>query len=369
MKIKNVIATTTMLLAMSATAQTNFRHITYDEAINAAKTENKLIFMDFYTDWCGPCKMMMRDVFPQKEVGDFMNDKFVCIKLNAEKEGKELAKLYKVNAYPTFVGIDTNKNIVFTKVGGSSANAFVSEIKRMIDPNKSPEKMKERYDGGERTADLIEAYAAYQMSEARKGRKYNKEKAKTAYDIVNNYFNGLSDSEKLAAPNLFIYNDYIIDANDPIAKYMIEHRNEFAPEIKQKIADIINDVLKKQVYSYLGGYKKYDENAYLETKKNIEEIGLNADKSYDTAYKFIECYAKGDLNAYIDLCEAEYQSLNHDQQSAIIFHFSDLINTEDKAIRQKAAKFIRSLLADMNASEIMFAADQLIKLENGKNKK
>lgn len=52
------------------------------------------MFVDFYTDWCGPCKVMARDVFPQKQVGDFFNAKFVCLKLNAEKEGRELAKLF-----------------------------------------------------------------------------------------------------------------------------------------------------------------------------------------------------------------------------------------------------------------------------------
>lgn len=368
MKRKNILAVATMLLAMSATAQTNFRHITYDEAINAAKAENKLVFMDFYTDWCGPCKRMMNDVFPQKEVGDFMNEKFVCIKLNAEKEGKELAKLYKVTAYPTFVGINTNKEIVFTKVGGSSANVFVADIERMIDPNKSPEKMKERYDSGERTADLISTYAAYQMSEARSGRRYNKEKEKLAYDIVNEYFNGLSNTDKLASENLFIYTNYIQDSNDAIAKYMIAHRNEFTPEIKEKIADNINKILKTQIYSYLSGIKEYNESTYLEAKKNIEEMGLNADKSYDPVYKLIECHAKGDLNAYIEMCEKEYPVLNKEQQNTLLSQYSTLINTEDKNIRQKAGKFIRSFLVNMSASEILSAAFQLIELETEKHK-
>lgn len=368
MKRKNILAVAVMLLTMSATAQTNFRHITYDEAINAAKAENKMVFMDFYTDWCGPCKMMMRDVFPQKEVGDFMNKNFVCIKLNAEKEGKELAKLYKVNAYPTFIGIDTNKNIVFTKVGGSTANVFISELERKIDPNKSPEKMKERYDSGERTADLISTYAAYQMSEAKSGRRYNKEKEKLAYDIVNEYFNGLSDTEKLASENLFIYTNYIQDANDVIAKYMIAHRNEFAPEIKEKIADNINKILKMQIYAYLSGAKEYNENTYLEVKKSIEEIGLNTDKSYDSVFNLIECHAKGDLNSYIEVCEKEYLALNKEQQNTLLSQYSTLINTEDKTIRQKAGKFIRSFLTNMSASEILSAAFQLIELEIEKHK-
>ena len=74
------------MLSLSAMAQTNFRHITFAEAQKAARQEKKLIFVDFYTSWCGPCKHMANTVFPQKAVGDFMNDKFVCVKYDAEKE-------------------------------------------------------------------------------------------------------------------------------------------------------------------------------------------------------------------------------------------------------------------------------------------
>ena len=58
----------------------------YNAALEKAKQEGKMLFVDFYADWCGPCKMMAKDVFPQKQVGDYFNAKFVCLKLNAEKE-------------------------------------------------------------------------------------------------------------------------------------------------------------------------------------------------------------------------------------------------------------------------------------------
>lgn len=73
---KQILTALAALLALPGLAQTNFRSITFDEALAAAKAENKMVFIDFYTDWCGPCKAMARDVFPQKAVGDYMNEKW-----------------------------------------------------------------------------------------------------------------------------------------------------------------------------------------------------------------------------------------------------------------------------------------------------
>ena len=64
-------------------AQTEFKNLNYNDALAMAKAEDKMVFIDFYTDWCGPCKVMARDVFPQKQVGDFFNAKFVCLKLKS----------------------------------------------------------------------------------------------------------------------------------------------------------------------------------------------------------------------------------------------------------------------------------------------
>ena len=78
--MKKFFSIAIMLMAVvAAGAQTDFRHISLDEAAKAAKAEGKLIFIDVYTSWCGPCKMMANQTFPQKLVGDYMNKTFVCV--------------------------------------------------------------------------------------------------------------------------------------------------------------------------------------------------------------------------------------------------------------------------------------------------
>ena len=94
-----------VILPLSSFAQgVDFKSLTMKEAQVVAVKEKKMIFIDFYTTWCGPCKMMSSEVFTQDQVGEYFNRTFVNLKVDAEKgEGVELAKKYQVKAYPTFV--------------------------------------------------------------------------------------------------------------------------------------------------------------------------------------------------------------------------------------------------------------------------
>ena len=79
--------------------------------------------------WCGPCKMMTNDIFPQEKVGKYMNENFVCVKYDMEKgEGVELKKRYEVSAYPTFLVIDADGTMVHRFVGYRTANDLLSEL-------------------------------------------------------------------------------------------------------------------------------------------------------------------------------------------------------------------------------------------------
>jgi thiol-disulfide isomerase/thioredoxin len=81
----------------------------WNEAIKIAKAANKLIYLDIYTTWCGPCKIMAQNYHTNEQVGALFNKNFVCLKLDAEKgEGIIIAKKYKTNSYPSNYFIDPN---------------------------------------------------------------------------------------------------------------------------------------------------------------------------------------------------------------------------------------------------------------------
>lgn len=98
----------------------------YQKALAAAKQQNKLIFIDAYAVWCGPCKLLKRKTFPNKKAGDFFNRHFISVAVDMEKgQGPALAAQYAVNAYPTLLITDaTGKLLAYTK-GFMSAEQLI----------------------------------------------------------------------------------------------------------------------------------------------------------------------------------------------------------------------------------------------------
>lgn len=109
----------------------------WTDALSEARATNKLIFLDLYTDWCGPCREMDNEVFPLKVVGDLYNASFINYKLNAEKgDGISVAKQYKVNSYPTYLFVNGNGELIYRLSGKKSPENFLQEGKNAIIESK-----------------------------------------------------------------------------------------------------------------------------------------------------------------------------------------------------------------------------------------
>lgn len=104
----------------------DFKHVSVDRALEIAKQEDKLVFIDFHTVWCAPCRGMEKNIFPNDKLGTYYNKTFINIELDAEKEGKELAKKYGVNAYPSMVFVNGDGEMVYKRVGAKNVDQLIA---------------------------------------------------------------------------------------------------------------------------------------------------------------------------------------------------------------------------------------------------
>lgn len=131
----------------------------WKEALAKAEKEDKIIFVDAYASWCGPCKAMAARVFTQKEAGDYFNKNFINFKIDMEKgEGPAFGQKYPVRAYPTLMFIDYNGELVHQKVGGQSLTSLIELGKTALSMVDRSEQFAEKYEKGDRSATLVYNY-------------------------------------------------------------------------------------------------------------------------------------------------------------------------------------------------------------------
>ncbi|WP_341228385.1 thioredoxin family protein [uncultured Arcticibacterium sp.] len=108
-----------------------FSYATFTEAKGAAHEHEKMIFIDFYAEWCGPCKAMENTVFTKAEVGVMFNEDFVNFKIDTEvEEGKKLVRHYGVQEFPTYLFVNTEGEIVHKVIGFQSVRNLLAEANK-----------------------------------------------------------------------------------------------------------------------------------------------------------------------------------------------------------------------------------------------
>lgn len=110
-----------------------FTESSFESAIQLAQKENKLIFLDAYTTWCGPCRMMSNNVFTDNSIGTLFNQNFINIKVDMDtEEGKKIADKYFVTAYPTLIFIGGSGKQISKIVGYKNSEELLDIGKHMV---------------------------------------------------------------------------------------------------------------------------------------------------------------------------------------------------------------------------------------------
>ncbi|MEM6317954.1 MAG: thioredoxin family protein [Bacteroidota bacterium] len=146
-------------LPLKAQDGIKFLDAEFGEVLALAELEGKLVFLDAYTDWCGPCKKMDKDVFSKKEVGDFYNTNFLSVKINMEKgEGIGLAEKYLIFAYPSLLFINYDGSIAHRYAGFQDQKGMLALGNTALDEGNNLEALAKKYEAGNREPAFLMHY-------------------------------------------------------------------------------------------------------------------------------------------------------------------------------------------------------------------
>lgn len=184
-----------------------------------AKQSGKLIFMDAYATWCGPCKWMKANVFSQADVGALYNRNFINAYIDMEKgEGIELRRKYDIHAYPTALYINGEGEVVHKTVGQCSATDFIQQGLDALSPQRNLYYLQKHYAEKSKDPDFVTTYLkvlkqAYELDACNK--------------IALEYLQAKDSASWQEASNWLLLQEYVTDATSPVFRYVVHHRQKF----------------------------------------------------------------------------------------------------------------------------------------------
>ncbi len=279
---KNLISFILILLAVSALAQNrkiNFSEKSWKENLALSKEQHKLIFLDAYASWCGPCKWMAKNMFTNDTIADYYNDKFICISMDMEKgEGLELARQYRIRAYPTLLFIDESGQILHRKVGAPQRVKEYIDLGNIAqDPARRFATLEKRYQSGDNSPEFIYSYLNLVA-----------ESYMPVNDILQRYFASQTEKNLTNRPNWNIINRFVTDPDSPQFTYLMAHQKDFSALYSgDSVQGKVSEVYENDLYNTMRNLKDND-SIYNQVKEKLrsrkfsgaDKIIFNSDLTY-----------------------------------------------------------------------------------------
>ncbi|MCX8531567.1 thioredoxin family protein [Chryseobacterium luquanense] len=316
-----------------------------------AKKENKLVFIDAYAVWCGPCKLMVKNIFPLKPVGDYYNKNFVNAKIDMEKgEGIELAKKFNVKVFPTYLFINGDGEEVHRTIGYVEEKDFIQFAMDAGDPNKRLAALKQKFEKGEKDPAFLLNLANLTM--------YND--AVFSNKVIEQYF---AAKPEFNQENLGLLFQAMKNTEDAPYRIFTERKADIMKIIPEKqYASIDKNVKVNAVMAkaYDATTKKLDEAYFLTetqkfmTKEDSEKLLKRVKSSRALKDKDFATYEKINLELYKDYSAASSEELN-----SLAWNFFENVTT--KASLETAVKWAQE---SVKKSENFANTDTLANLYN-----
>ena len=268
MLVKTLLFASLMLLGISTVSAQGitFEKGNWDEVVKKAKAENKFIFVDAYAEWCGPCKRMAKDVFPENSVGAFYNKNFVSYKFDMEKgEGPKFAKTYTVAAYPTLLFFNPAGELIHKAVGGRDSETFVNLGEDAMNPEKQVYTMKKKFEAGEKSQEFLTSYINALLNAS-----------EDAGGVAELYFNSISTEDWTSMDNFMLIYRTQASLDSKIFNHILANKSAFEKSIGKEDVDMfIGKVYNKEIAKVS---EEKDQVAADELKLNMKKnLGTNAE--------------------------------------------------------------------------------------------
>ncbi|MCB0661205.1 MAG: thioredoxin family protein [Saprospiraceae bacterium] len=267
-----------------------FFHGSWEEALEEAAKQEKVIFVDAYASWCGPCKRMAKTVFPDEKAGEFFNEHFINVKLDYEKEeAATFRRKYPVQAFPTLYFIDYDGEVVHQQKGAQSVEGFVGLGKLVLSKIDRSGKYEEAYASGKREPELVLSYI-----------KALNQAGKSSLKVANDY---LDDAKDLSdETNLRILFEGTTEADSRLFDLLVANRVPLEKMYSREAFDekiytsCLRTVNKAVEFQFDMLHAEAVEKMAKHYPERAEEFAIEADIIY--------FQGTGNPEAYITACKA-----------------------------------------------------------------
>ncbi len=291
---------------------------------NKASMENKLIFVDTYTTWCGPCKIMDKQVFNNKKVGDFYNTNFIPYKIDAEKvEGLDLVKTYQISSYPSYLFVDGTGRLILKKTGAMEIEEFLQLGQRILELDNDIVKMTLDYKNGNRNPEFILKYLSLL-----------KEREHPTEEIALWYLAMVGQEHWASYESIKIVEDYIKSPYNPVMVFLAKHKEPV--EIARRGGVIYTTLYNKYKEYIKVGVKNGKDQEIYQLVSKIDSVFYPQEVVYfNFLVKKEKYYRDQDWERYINeniayannhlIKEKAYVDLNN---RAMVFYNNESITDE-----------------------------------------
>lgn len=287
--------------------------LSWEQIKQKAKSENKYIFIDAYTTWCGPCKMMDKYVYPNDTVGDFFNRHFIAVKAQMDKtendeqpirdwykDAQKITNDYGVTAYPSLIFLSPESTPLYKIEGYTPVQPFVDTAKLVLtngteynDPYIEYRALVKEYKQGIKHYNRM----PYMIQIAFK--LHDDDLAREMFKDHLNYASTLNENERYTKDNIFLWSSMLLKIDSKALQFFLKDNSKIDQVMGQKgwSVNVVNGTIQGRIV-----------DSFFRMQKGMTTT-ITGDKVSNSEIMFMNLPQRKDGKIEPDYVEADWKKL------------------------------------------------------------